>query len=164
METIIAVFDSAENALAAKGQLRREGFKSDSVTVMSSEPIEHEPDEDERPSRIGLFSIIGAIVGAAAAIALTAGVSLRVAINTGGMPDVSPWPFGIIVFELAMLAAILASLARMIYEARLARGWSLDAYDAAVAEGKIVVSVKCANSEDCDKARQMLADRQALIR
>jgi hypothetical protein len=164
METIIAIFDSAEDALAAKGQLRREGFKGDSVTVMSSEPIEHEADEDEKPSRIGLFSILGAIIGAAAAIALTAGVSLRVGINTGGMPDISPWPFGIIVFELAMLAAILASLGRMIYEARLARSKSPDEYDTAVADGKIVVCVRCASSEDCDKARQMLAAQQALIR
>lgn len=164
METIIAIFDSAEDALAAKSELRREGFTGGKVVLMSSEPIEHEPDEDEKPSRIGLFSICGAIVGAAAAIALTAGVSLLVKINTGGMPDISPWPFGIIVFELAMLAAILASLVRMIYEARLARQWSLDEYDTAVADGKIVVSVKCASTDDCDKARQTLAARDAVLR
>lgn len=164
METIIAIFDSAEDALAAKRHLRGEGFTGDKITVMSSEPVEHEPDEDERPSRIGLFSILGAFIGAAAAIALTIGVSLQVKINTGGMPTVSPWPFGIIVFEIAMLGAILASLVRMIYEARLGRRDALDEYDTAVAEGRIVISVKCEGKDDCDRARQLLAARQAVIR
>jgi len=79
------------------------------------------------------------------------------------MPNVSPWPFGIIVFELTMLGAILASLIRMIYEARLGRRGSLNEYDVAVSDGKIVLSVRC-EKDNCDRARQALSDRGALLR
>jgi hypothetical protein len=72
-------------------------------------------------SRIGMFAIAGGVVGAAAGLLLTILTSRHTNIITGGMPVVSPWPFGIIVFELTALGAILAVFARMIYEARLMR-------------------------------------------
>jgi hypothetical protein len=63
------------------------------------------------------------------------------------MPIVTPWAFGIVVFELTALGAILATLGRMIYEARLARRGALSDYDEAVSDGNVVLSVQW---EDAD--------------
>ena len=92
-------------------------------------------------TRIPMFGIIGGLLGAAFAILLTVWTSKRVGLVTGGMPIVSPWAFGIIVFELTALGAILMTLGRMIIEAKLARRGSGSGYGEMVAEGKIVIEI-----------------------
>ena len=136
----IAIFDTRAEAVAALGELQREGVARSSITVMSSEPL-HLEDNDARKSRIAGFAIAGGFIGAAFAILLTVWTSRRVDLVTGGMPIVTPWAFGIIVFELAALGAILATLARMIVEAGLGRRVPPAEYESAVSEGKIVLCV-----------------------
>lgn len=136
----IRVFNSRHEVVAALHELEREGVPSSSITVMSSEPLHLEPLHPPK-TRITGFAIAGGFVGAAFAILLTVLTSRRVGLVTGGMPIVSPWAFGIIVFELTALGAILATLVRMIFEARLLRHSSLGEYGEAVAAGRIVLSV-----------------------
>jgi hypothetical protein len=62
------------------------------------------------------------------------------------MSIVTPWAFGIIVFELTALGAILSTLGRMIIEARLGRSVASEEYDSAVSEGKVAVCVQRADS------------------
>ena len=143
-ETRIEIFDTPGEAVAVLRELQREGVPRSSITVMSSEPL-HLEGNDARRSRISGFAIAGGLVGAAFAILLTVWTSRKVGLITGGMPIVTPWAFGIIVFELAALGAILATLGRMIIEARLGRRVSLAEYDGAVSEGKVVL---CIHSED----------------
>jgi hypothetical protein len=57
------------------------------------------------------------------------------------MPIVSWWAFGIIVFELTALGAILMTLGRMVFEAGLARRGRHSDYGEMVAEGKIVIEI-----------------------
>src|SRR5437879_1730203 len=140
-ERILAVFDSASQAQAAARDLQRGGVPRSAITIMSSEPL-HLTDSDEQPkSRIGLFAIAGGAIGAIFGMLLTVWTSRRVDLVTGGMPIVTPWAFGIIVFELTALGVILATLLRMIFEARLARRRFLSDYDEAVADGRVAVSV-----------------------
>jgi hypothetical protein len=153
-EKITATFDTADDALDALSKLRREGVPDHAITLISSEPIHTEELEDEKPSRIGGFAIAGGLVGAAAAIALTVLVSKQVNINTGGMPVVSPWPFGIVVFEMTALGAIIAALVRMIFEARLAR--PLADYDASISDGRVVVAVDCLDEKSQSAAQRVL--------
>jgi hypothetical protein len=150
-ETVLATFDAPDEAAAAVSRLRQEGVPGSAITVMSSEPIHIQAIESEKESksRIGLFAMAGGAIGAASAIFLTVSTSRSVDLVTGGMPIVSPWPFGIIVFELTALGAILCTLGRMIYEARLARPGGLSVYDEAVADGRVILAVTCA-----DNARQ----------
>jgi apolipoprotein N-acyltransferase len=108
---------------------------------MSSEPL-HLEGKDAPKTRIAGFAIAGGLLGATFAILLTVWTSRRVGLVTGGMPIVSPWAFGIIVFELAALGAILVTLGRMIFEAGLARRGALADFDESVAEGRIVVSIQ----------------------
>ena len=155
-ESIHAVFDSADEALAAQAALLREGFSSEAVTVMSNEPIHQDEDSEDGQSRIGLFAIIGGVIGAASAVLLTVVTAKRMGLVTGGMPVVTPWAFGIIVFELTMLGAILSTLARMLYESGLARPGGLKHYDRSVAEGKVVVFANCSSDPLVEKAQRVL--------
>ncbi len=145
-EPRIAIFDTPAEAVAALGELQREGVPRSSITVMSSEPL-HLGDNDAPKTRIGGFAIAGGFIGAAFAILLTVWTSRKVGLVTGGMPIVTPWAFGIIVFELAALGAILATLGRMIIEAKLGRRVSLAEYDGAVSEGKVVLCIHSADTK-----------------
>jgi hypothetical protein len=162
-ETILAIFDAADEALSAAAQLKGEGF--DRITIMSAEPIPTDESEDE-PTRslIGLFSIGGGLAGAAAAIALTILTSEKVNIITGGMPIVTPWAFGIVVFEMTALGAILATLGRMIYEAGLGRRDGFDGCGPDLANGKIVLAVDCPDAGSRDSACEVLGRFGASLR
>ncbi len=146
-ETKLAVYDTRDETLAALLELKRAGVPDSSITVMSSEPL-HLETVDAPKTRIAGFAIAGGMIGAAFAMLLTVWTSRRVDLVTGGMPIVSPWAFGIIVFELTALGAILATLARMIYEAGLARRGALTDYDAAIADGRVVLAIDRAKAGD----------------
>jgi hypothetical protein len=139
-ETKVAVFDTRDEAITALGELRRGGVPDSSITVMSSEPL-HLETSNQTKTRIAGFAIMGGLIGAAIALLLTVWTSQRVDLVTGGMPIVSPWAFGIIVFELTALGAILATFGRMIFEAGLVKRRGPVDYDVAVADGKIVVLI-----------------------
>ena len=151
-ETRIEVFDTRAEAIAVLRELQREGVPSSSITVMSSEPLHLETDEGPK-TRIAGFAIAGGLLGAAFAILLTVWTSRRVGLVTGGMPIVSPWAFGIIVFELAALGAILVTMGRMIFEAGLGKPAGAD-YDDRVSQGKIVLSIQSdsGNKSSLDEA------------
>lgn len=157
-ERISAVFDTADDALAAVTLLQREGLASSSITVMSSEPLHAEFDFSAgSKTRIGGFAIAGGLVGGVGAWLLTAMTSSRVEIVTGGMPIITPWAFGIIVFEMTALGAILSSFGRMIYEARLARSGAGAGYDPRVSEGKVLLSVEYSDPEVGEVAKRVLS-------
>ena len=145
-DTQIRVFDTRHEAIAALEELQREGVPDSSITVMSSEPLHLETDGTQK-TRIAGFAIAGGLFGALCAILLTVITSRRVDLVTGGMPIVTPWAFGIVVFELTALGAILATLLRMIFEARLVRSGPLNDYDSAVADGRIVLSIELTETD-----------------
>ena len=145
-ETRIEVFDSRAEAVAVLRGLQREGVPSSSITVMSSEPL-HLETNDAPKTRIAGYAIAGGLLGVAFAILLTVWTSRRVGLVTGGMPIVSPWAFGIIVFELAALGAILVTLGRMVFEACLLRRRPLTGHEAAVADGKVVIAIDRISAE-----------------
>lgn len=132
------IFDTRDEAIAALRELRGEGVPGSAITVMSSEPLHLETDGAPK-SRIAGFAIAGGLIGAAFALLLTIWTSRKVGLVTGGMPIVSPWTIGIIVFELTALGAILATVGRMIYEAGLLKRRVSTDGDEAIADGKVVV-------------------------
>jgi hypothetical protein len=64
-------------------------------------------------SRVGRAAAAGALAGAALGALLTVGGSLSWPIATGGKPIVSLPPFAVVVFEVAILAGSLATLAAL---------------------------------------------------
>jgi hypothetical protein len=155
-ETIRAIFNSHDEAIEALTKLERAGVPPAQITLLSSEPVHVEASEDK--TRIGLFAIAGGVIGAGLAVTLTVWTSQSVGLVTGGMPIVSPWPFGIILFELSMLGAILATLGRMIYEARLLRRNSFTDYDEAIADGRVLLAVDYADDSHAQLIRAALGE------
>jgi len=156
-DQVTAVLDTMEEARKAIARLRREGIPLKAITTISAEPFHNGPADSDQPgSRIALFAICGGALGAAFAIALTVSTSRRVDLVTGGMPIVTPWAFGIIVFELTALGAILSTLGRMIFEAKLARRSELTNHREAVDEGRVVVSVKSSDGAHVTAASRVL--------
>jgi len=155
-ERILAIFDSADQAQAAAGELQLGGVPRAAITIMSSEPLHLAALEEQAKSGIGLFAIAGGVIGGFFGILLLVWTSRGVDIVTGGMPIVTPWAFGIIVFELTALGVILATLLKLIFEARLARRGSLDDYDVAIADGYVAVSLENASDAHREIARQVL--------
>jgi hypothetical protein len=155
MNTLAGAFEKRNEALMAINRLRREGFVGDDITVMSGEPLPL-GEEEEPKSLIWLFSIAGGIAGGAGAALLTTFASKQMNLVTGGMPIVAPWAFGIIVFEMTALGAIVAAFGRMVYEARLMRRRGEVERDEAVAGGKIVVAVCCADESRAKEAERVL--------
>ncbi len=160
-ETILAIFDTHEDAIAAARALRREGVTQ--MEFLSSEPIHEAIADDQSKSLITWFAIIGGTLGATAAILLTVLPSRHVNIVTGGMPIVSFWAFGVIIFEVAMLTTVLFALGRMLYEARLS-GSRLKNYDEAVADDKIVLVLQCQDEAALNTAKDLLVENHATIK
>lgn len=157
-EPITAILDTPEEATIAVAALRRKGIPRSALTLMSSEPV-HALHPDQTTSHIGAFAIAGGVLGAACAILLTVMTSRRVDLVTGGMPIVTPWAFGIIAFELTALGAILATLGRMIFEARLLRRDALADNAEVIADGHVVLSVACADDAQAETAKAILAEK-----
>ncbi|MEW6130568.1 MAG: quinol:electron acceptor oxidoreductase subunit ActD [Acidobacteriota bacterium] len=159
-ETILAAFATHEDALEAARALRREGLRE--IELMSSEPIHEAMNGDSSKSLITWFTIAGGITGATAAILLTVLTSRHVNIVTGGMPVVSFWAFGVIIFETAMFTAVLFALGRMLYEARLFGGSPVD-YDEAVSDDKVVMAVRCSDEASVNTAKTLLNANNATL-
>jgi hypothetical protein len=87
----------------------------------------------------------------------------RTGLVVGGMPIVTPWAFGIIVFEMIALGAILASVGRMIYEAGLMRRNKLPKYDDLLAAGNVVLAVECSEADARGEAGTVLAATNARL-
>jgi len=166
-DRVLAIFNTAAEAVGATEELRREGFAPGSVALLSSEPVHAEIEKglDGKRTRIGLFAIAGGVIGAMAAVGLTALTSMRMNLVTGGMPIVAPWAFGIIVFEMTALGAIGLTLARMIFEARLFRRALPEECDSAIADGRavVVVDVEAGDDSRADAAQEVLARRGASV-
>jgi hypothetical protein len=159
--TIVAVVESGNEAQLAVSTLASEGLPREAISVLSSEPIHfhHPPQSSADRSLIGIFAVIGGTIGAALALALTIWSSRRVNLITGGMPIVSPWALGVIVFEMTALGAILTSLGRMLFEARLVRRSRLNGYAEAIAEGSVVLSIEIRDDAQAEIARKILGSK-----
>jgi hypothetical protein len=108
---------------------------------MSSVPLEDsELGAHDRKTVMPWIAAAGAASGLLSAYLLTYVTQLAWPINTGGMPIVTNWTNIIIMFELTMLGAVLATVVTLLITARLpARLPPL--YDPAVSDGKILVGV-----------------------
>ena len=139
---VYALYESPIAAQRAVNGLRAAGVAERDIMVISSEPFE-EYEFSHRDARTWLYWIAaaGGVVGVLAAYALTSATQKSWPIATGGMPIVAMWPNLIIMFELTMLGAVVATVVGLLVTAGLpARAAML--YDNAVAGGAILVGVE----------------------
>lgn len=158
MNGVYGVFSDADAALRAASALRISGselhIKPESIRVISSEPLEEEIEASgEKHSSMPWIAVAGGICGGTGGYALAAFTQRTYPLPTGGMPIVALWPTGIVIYELTMLGAILATIITFLVTASLPR-YRNRIYDPEVSHGKILVALT--NAEDHTHLEQRL--------
>jgi len=141
MTGVYGLFATPELAQQAVDGLRDSGVSEHEITVQSSEPLEeYEFGTRDRNTLMPWIAVLGAAIGMATGYFLTSITQQAWPIATGGMPIVTNWSNLIIIFELTMLGAIVATVATLVVTARLGRAGGL--YDPAVSDGQILVGIE----------------------
>jgi len=165
MNALYGLFSDAESALHAAAALRSNSselhIKPGSIRVISSEPIEEEiTAAGERHSLMPWIAVAGGICGGIGGYALAAFTQRTYPLPTGGMPIVALWPTGIVIYELTMMGAILATIITFLITARLPR-YKGGIYDPEVSHGKILVGLVDADRDLLPKLRQKFQEAGA---
>jgi hypothetical protein len=153
MSAIYALYDTGDAAQRAVNSLRNAGVADSAITVISDQPMEaYEFGEMNRATRIWYIASGGGLIGLVFATWLTRMTELAWPLPTGNMPIVSWWPNLIVIFELTMLGAILATVATLLVTGELLRRRPA-LYDPQVSDGKILVGVESpARADDVERA------------
>lgn len=142
MSAVYALFASPDAAQSAVDRLRAEGVGRDEITIISSEPFEeYEFSHPDKATWMFQIAVVGGLVGLAFAYWLTRTTELAWPLPTGGMPIVANWPNLVIIFEVTMLCAVLATVGTLLVTAELPRRRPR-LYDPAVSDGLILVGVE----------------------
>ena len=153
---VYGLYANPDAAQQAVDSLRAAGVPEREITVISSEPFE-EYDFSHRDKATWLHWIAGAggATGMVAGYGLTSAASRAWPIETGGMPIVAMWPNAIIMFELTMLGAILATVITLFLTAKLpTREPKL--YDKEVSDGFILVGVENQSEASLETVERVL--------
>jgi len=161
METL-GVFKDIETAGRAVESLVKAGFAEAQITSLTSVPY---PDgvlvKTDGRTWFRWLALAGGIVGAVAGFLLAAGTAWVYPVQTGDKPIIAFYPTGIITYELAMLFAIIGTMAGMFLEMRLPpRGEH--PYDPAIAEGHIGISVAVPSGDQRSRAEEIMKEAGAL--
>jgi hypothetical protein len=140
MKAVCGLFDTPQSAERAIESLRRAGASPAAIVVMSSEPLDLPALGKDRRTVMPWVAAAGAGIGLTGAFLLTSWTQQAWVINTGGMPAVTIWTNLIVMFELTMLGAVLATTLTFLRTARLPTRLP-PFYDPAISQGKILVAV-----------------------
>ena len=142
MSAIYGLYSDPDSAQHAVNELRRAGVADRAITVIASQPYE-EYEFSHRYKQTWIFWIAagGGVLGLGIGLALAYITEAFWPLVTGGMPIVAWWPNIIIMFELTMLGAILATVLSLFITTGLPTVESR-VYDAEVSNGKILVAVE----------------------
>jgi hypothetical protein len=145
VRAIYALYAEPDEVQRAVDGLRAAGVVDHDIVVISSEPIE-EYEFSHRHHATWLYYIagLGGAVGLLVAIWLTTMTQTAWPIRTGNMPIVAWWPNLIIMFELTMLGAIVATVITLLVAAGIPTRRPR-MYDPEVSDGKILVGVENPN-------------------
>jgi ActD protein len=157
LNSIYGLFPGPHAAERATYELRDAGVEPKDIIVMASEPFEeYSFAQGESSSAMPWIAVLGGLVGGTGGFLLAwyTQTAYPQPMITGGMPLVSPWPTGIITYELTMMGAIIATVITLLVSARLPN-WKPALYDPAVSHGKVLIGVM----EPRDDARDDLENR-----
>jgi hypothetical protein len=162
MSAIYGLYPDPAAAQRAVNGLYAAGIAEADVIVMSGEPFEEQPFA-HRDSATWLWYIacLGGFLGMAFATWLTRMTELAWPLPTGNMPIVAWWPNLIVMFELTMLFAILATVLTLLVTAGIPT-WKKKLYDPAVTDGHVLVGVE--NPADASKLETVLAIEGARVK
>ena len=140
MKAVYGLYATGQAAQQAVNRLRQAGVADRDITIQSSQPMEDfEFGHIDKQTWMWWIACGGGLLGMATAYGLAWLTEQSWPINVGGLPTFAWWPNLIVIFELTMLGAILATVITLVITARLGRGSAI--YDPAVSDGKILVGV-----------------------
>ena len=142
MKAVYALYPNGNAAQQAVNRLRAAGVVDGDITVISAQPMEEfEFGQMDKKTYMWWFACLGGLIGMATGFGLSYLTEMSWPMNVGGLPVFAWWPNLIIIFELTMLGAIIATVMTLVVTARLGRGGGT-LYDPAVSDGKILVGVE----------------------
>jgi hypothetical protein len=140
VKAIYGLYSSGRSAQQAVNRLKAAGIVERDIVVMSAQPMEDfEFGRSDSKTWMWWIACAGGLIGMATAFGLSWLTEMSWPINVGGLPTFAWWPNLIIIFELTMLGAILATVITLVVSAGLGRRTAF--YDPAVTDGKILVGV-----------------------
>ena len=142
MSAVYGLYSDGQSAQQAVNRLRSAGIVDRDITVISAYPMEEfEFGQMDKATWMWWFACLGGLIGMIGGYGLAWISEVSWEINTGGLPVFAWWPNLIIIFELTMLGAIIATVVTLVVSALLpSRGGTL--YDPEVTDGKILVGVE----------------------
>ena len=151
---VVGLFESVEKAAGAGNALRALPLSEEKITTISPVPL---PDgavsRDTRPIRFPRITLLGWFLGAFAGLALALVTYLLYPLITGGKAIISVPPTLIVTYEVAMLGALIGTVAAGFREMGLMRFRTKVIHDPRIREGKILV---CAAVEAGEQARRAI--------
>ena len=140
-KAIYGLYGDGQAAQQAVNRLRAAGLTDGQITILSAQPMEDfEFGHIDKANWLWWIACGGGVVGMSIGFFLTWLTETSWPINVGGLPIYAWWPNLIIIFELTMLGAILATVVALVVTAGLGRGGGL--YDPEVSDGQILVGVE----------------------
>ncbi len=161
-QSILGLFQQPEPAADAMDGLKEAGFELGTFDVLTGTPYpegafgEHVPQH-----RLFRFPAFGAIIGFTLSIFLTAATQLAYPMVTGGKPILSIFAMLIIMYEMTMLAGVIATVIGIIFESRLPN-MKPGIYDTRITEGWIGVVVTFDDESKVADAESVLNTAGAL--
>ena len=141
MNAIYGLYTSPEAAQRAFAGLRDSGVVDRDILVLSAEPMEaFEFGRQDHKTVMPWIAAGGGLLGLTGAYLLTSLTQEAWPIVTGGMPIVPRMTNLIIIFELTMLGAILATVLTLLKTGSFFKRLP-DYYDPEVSNGKILIGV-----------------------
>ena len=142
MKAVYALYPDSSAAQQAVNRLRGAGVADGDLTILSPYPVEDQEFGDtDKATWMWWIACGGALVGLVVAAALAYITEHSWPLNVGGLPTWAWWPNLIIMFELMMLGAIVATVITLVITASLGRGRG-KLYDPEVSDGRILVGVE----------------------
>ena len=161
-QSILGLFQQPEPAADAMDGLKEAGFELGTFDVLTGTPYpegafgEHVPQH-----RLFRYPAFGAIIGFTLSIFLTSVTQLAYPMVTGGKPILSIFAMLIIMYEMTMLAGVIATVVGIVIESRLPN-MKPGIYDTRITEGWIGVVVSFDDDSKVDAAKGVLNAAGAL--
>jgi hypothetical protein len=141
VKAVYALYPDGHSAQQAVNGLRAAGLVDGEITIISAQPMEdYEFGHIDKATWMWYLACLGGLIGMATGFFLTWLTATSWPMNVGGLPIYAWWPNLIIIFELTMLGAILATVITLVATALLPGRRRL--YDPEVTDGKILVGVE----------------------
>jgi hypothetical protein len=154
---VIGEFREKHDVAAAIRSLRANGAAPADLDIFSEEPVELPRGVLDRPSRMSLVSVLGAVGFGLLATAFIYWTQHDYRVVTGGMPLFSFWATGVITYEMIMLGAIVTTFAWFLWESGLIRRRRSDAPVPTADPGSICLRVRCRGTLPAQAVDAMLA-------